>query len=279
MHIDEAGLKLIEGFEGYSGVQYRDCVGVPTIGYGTTAADVNPLPKTCTRAQAEQWLRENITRQYEPPVNGLGVPLNQNQFDALVSLCYNCGPGAMQWQIGRDLRARNYTAAANDFMHYVYAGGQVIQGLVNRRAAERALFLHPATPPVPPKPGGLFEFAGMYQGLAHQWLIHGVAGHPKFGVVNKWASASIELIIGGPNHGSWSLTPLEWNTKKTTQQGATGASGHFCFAGSFNASNGKWTIDGAKSDTQLQWAPTPQTVSVIIQVCIGGPSKGQWKTR
>lgn len=39
-------------------------------------------------------------------MNGLGVPLNQNQFDALVSLVYNCGAGAMQWQIGQDLRAR-----------------------------------------------------------------------------------------------------------------------------------------------------------------------------
>lgn len=150
MNTSPNGLHLIEEFEGFVDHQYRDSVGVPTIGFGTTAADISPLPLTCTRAQAEQWLVGHLASKYEPAINGLGVPLNQNQFDALVSLAYNCGPGVVDWQIGRDLRARNYAAASGDFMHYVFAGGQVLQGLVNRRAAERHLFDTPASPPPPP---------------------------------------------------------------------------------------------------------------------------------
>ena len=155
MNISENGLRMIEGFEGFVDHRYDDGTGVMTIGYGTTAADVSPLPTSLTQPEAERLLREKLARKYEPAVNGLGVPLNQNEFDALVSLVYNCGPGAMQWQIGRDLRALNYAAAANDFNRYVVAGGSVLAGLVRRRAAERALFLTP----VAPDPYAIFEDA------------------------------------------------------------------------------------------------------------------------
>jgi lysozyme len=149
MQTSPNGIHLIEYFEGFVPHIYRDAVGVATIGYGTTSADFNPLPTSCTRAQAEGWLISKLHSKYEPAINRLGVPLNRNQFDALASLAYNCGPGAMQWQIGIDLRARRYGAAANDFMRYVYAGGRVLGGLVTRRHMEQTLFLKPvvAAPP------------------------------------------------------------------------------------------------------------------------------------
>jgi len=152
MHISPAGLHLIEQFEGYSGTRYLDAVGVPTIGFGTTAADIGTVPATCTRAQAEEWLRSNVARKYEPAVNALGVPMTQNQFDALVSLAYNCGPGAMTWDVGTYMRQRNYAAASSCFPRYVNAGGRVLQGLVNRRAAERRLFDTPDQPAMPVSP-------------------------------------------------------------------------------------------------------------------------------
>jgi lysozyme len=162
MHISENGLRMIERFEGFVDHQYNDGTGVMTIGYGTTSADISPLPRSLTQAQAEQLLRERLARKYEPAVNGLGVPLTQNQFDALMSLVYNCGPGAMQWQIGRDLRAQNYRAAADCFGRYVVAGGRVLAGLVARRAAERALFLTPDQPRSDPYalfPDAVFRFS------------------------------------------------------------------------------------------------------------------------
>lgn len=162
VHISPGGLHLIEQFEGLRLQRYLDSVGVPTIGFGTTAAVVNPVPATCTLAQAEAWLRIAVERACEAPINAVvaqGVKLNQNQFDALCSLAYNVGPGVISdtgtFQLARDLHAGRLGNVAQDFMRYVYAGGHVLQGLVNRRQAERELFNTPwvnPTPPVPPDP-------------------------------------------------------------------------------------------------------------------------------
>jgi lysozyme len=143
LHISEAGIALIAQFEGYVDHRYLDSVGVPTIGFGTTAAVVNPVPATCTRPEAEEWLRTSMARQYEPAINAIGVPLTQNQFDALCSFVYNVGPGGVSagTGVGRALRARDYRAAADDLLEWDLAGGHPLAGLVRRRQAERQLFL------------------------------------------------------------------------------------------------------------------------------------------
>jgi lysozyme len=149
MDIDSAGLHLIEEFEGYSYHAYWDPYGrVWTVGYGETSG-VGP-GSTMTREQAEADLKGRVVREYEPAIKALGVPLNQNQFNALCSFVWNLGPGSMQWDIGQLLRRREYGAAANAMLEYCRAGGVVLQGLVNRRMAERRLFLTPAGPPPPP---------------------------------------------------------------------------------------------------------------------------------
>jgi lysozyme len=201
MHVSANGLRLIESFEGYSSTRYLDAVGVPTIGFGTTAADIGTVPAGCTRQQAEGWLRTNIARKYEPAVNALGVPMSQNQFDALVSLAYNCGPGAMGWDIGKAMRRHDYVGASACFPRYVYAGGRKLQGLINRRAAERRLFDTPGGPPSPAPPpphrlqaalmattcvpnadGRLEEFAVAGGRVVHRW--QKTAG----GAWSDWAS-------------------------------------------------------------------------------------------
>jgi lysozyme len=80
------------------------------------------------------------------------VPLNQNQFDALVSLVYNIGPGSptdpdkrgFYWSTLRKLLNQGkYAEAATQFARYKYSGGKVYPGLVKRRAKEAALFMEP----------------------------------------------------------------------------------------------------------------------------------------
>lgn len=157
MHISTNGILLIKRFEGISLKRYLDSVGVPTIGFGTTEGDLgHPVPEFCTLAQAEDWLRAGMAKTYEPPINAViagGVKLNQNQFDALCSLSYNCGPGVISdtavYQMARDLRSGQLAAAADDFLHYEFAGGQRLAGLVTRRTAERVLFLTPWVDPDP----------------------------------------------------------------------------------------------------------------------------------
>ena len=70
------------------------------------------------------------------------VPLNDNQLAACTSLAYNIGLAAFRGStLLRKLNDGDYQGAADQFPVWNKAGGRVVQGLVNRRAAERDLFL------------------------------------------------------------------------------------------------------------------------------------------
>ena len=70
--------------------------------------------------------------------------LNQNQFDALASFCFNVGLGAFEKStMFSRLKAGDLHGAATQFARWVNAGGKPLPGLVKRRAAERDLFLKP----------------------------------------------------------------------------------------------------------------------------------------
>jgi lysozyme len=140
--INSAGLELVKRFEGCSLVAYADPVGVWTIGYGRTSGVVPG--QTCTQTQAEVWLVEQLQEVANQVQNETDVVLNPNQFSALVSFAYNLGITALaDSTLMFYVNQRKFDLAANEFSRWVYAGGRVLQGLVNRRAAEKALFLTP----------------------------------------------------------------------------------------------------------------------------------------
>ena len=137
-----AGIDLICSFEGLELKAYDDGVGVWTIGYGTTVINGVKVKKgdTCTVEQAKKYMASDL-KKFEAAVNKVQVPLNQNQFDALVSLTYNIGTGAFaDSTLLKKLNAGDYKGAAAQFDVWVKAGGKRMQGLVNRRAVERKLF-------------------------------------------------------------------------------------------------------------------------------------------
>lgn len=86
---------------------------------------------------------QNDLKSFEQTVNNtVKVPLNQNQFDALVSLAYNIGTNAFSKStLVKKLNANDIRGAADQFDVWVNAGGKRMQGLVNRRAREKALFI------------------------------------------------------------------------------------------------------------------------------------------
>lgn len=145
MNISPSGIDQIRNFESLRLNAYDDGVGVWTIGYGTTNYPNGIRVKkgdTCTLEQAKSYMQYDL-KKFEQTVNSaVNVPINQNQFDALVSLAYNIGPTAFKNStLVKRLNEGNYKAAANQFDVWVNAGGKRMQGLVNRRAAEKALFL------------------------------------------------------------------------------------------------------------------------------------------
>ena len=145
MSVSNKGVDLICEFEGKRLVAYDDGVGVWTIGFGTIKYPNGVRVKkgdTCTLEQAKEYMRHDLI-EFEHTVNSsVKVPLNQNQFDALVSLAYNIGSSAFKSStLVKKLNTGDYQGAADQFNVWINAGGKRIQGLVNRRDREKLLFL------------------------------------------------------------------------------------------------------------------------------------------
>jgi len=131
---------FVAGWEGFEPQAYRDMVGVWTLGYGRTHG-VGP-GDTCTMEQAKQWLREGIDSHYRALSEYLKREPTQQQADALASIAYNCGVGAIgpsglvaRFNAGKDQEC------ADRFLFWDMAGGKHVPGLLARRKAERAIYL------------------------------------------------------------------------------------------------------------------------------------------
>jgi len=141
MITSKAGIELIAGYEAFVDHPYRDTGGVWTIGYGHTGPGVSAMG-TITRASGLQLLAGDV-RDAEHAVNALGLHLTQSQFDAIVSFVFNCGPGTLDpsRSLGGALRRPGMAGVPAAMALYTRdAHGQVLLGLVRRRAAEGALF-------------------------------------------------------------------------------------------------------------------------------------------
>ena len=140
MVISQNGIDLIKSFEGCELKSYLCPAKVWTIGYGHTSGvkrgdEIN-------QAQAERYLKADLIQFEKDVIKLVKVPINQNQFDALVSFAYNCGTRALSGStLLRKLNAKDYAGAADEFERWNKADGKVLPGLVRRRAAEKRLFL------------------------------------------------------------------------------------------------------------------------------------------
>jgi lysozyme len=143
VHTSDAGRKFIEGWEGLYLHTYDDGTGVLTIGYGHTSAAGPPHVyhgMTITAAQADQILASDLAAVELDVNHFVKVPINQNQYDALVSFDFNTGALGRS-NVLRSVNSNRFTEVPADLMMWVRGGGRVMQGLVNRRRAESILFM------------------------------------------------------------------------------------------------------------------------------------------
>ena len=146
MHCYESGIELIKHFEGLRLTAYLCSGGITTIGYGSTfypdGSKVN-LGDIISEQQANELLMETLS-QFERVVNELldGIPVNQNQFDALVSFAFNLGTESLAQStlLNKVKSNHNDTSIAYEFGRWVLASGQIINGLVIRRRKEAELY-------------------------------------------------------------------------------------------------------------------------------------------
>ncbi len=145
MKTSQRGIDLIKNFESLQLRVYVDPVGIPTIGYGHTNG-VTMATRPIVVSQADRFLAEDI-EEYEAGVTAaVKVPLNQNQFDALVSFSFNLGIGSLQRStLLKHLNAGKLAQAVAEFPRWNMAGGKALAGLTRRRAAEARLFSKPIT--------------------------------------------------------------------------------------------------------------------------------------
>lgn len=108
-----------------------------TIGWGHYGV---PAGVTWTQEQADKQLVEDLNSRYVPMVqNYTQNKANQNEFDALVSLAYNCG----NVFVADGWKPFSHEYVAGMLPKYNKAGGKTLEGLVRRRKAELDLFNKP----------------------------------------------------------------------------------------------------------------------------------------
>ena len=136
----EMGVALTKSFEGLRLAAYQDCVGVWTIGYGHTGADVHPA-RVVTEAEAEALLLRDTEAAVACVNRSVAVEMTQGQFDALVDFCFNLGERSLaESTLLEKVNAGDFAGAAEQFGVWCHAGGRVQPGLVKRRQAEARMF-------------------------------------------------------------------------------------------------------------------------------------------
>lgn len=188
MKTNTAGRQLIEKNEGLILGAYDDfndhivapggtVRGTLTIGYGHTTAAGAPrvvIGQRITPAQADTILASDLTKVEKFLDSVIKVPVNENQYSALVSFTFNEGNGAFKGSsILRKLNAKDYQGAADALRNWTKGlGQQRLPGLVRRREEERALFLKPVSvkPAGPVIAGGTIATAGAAAvNYPHHW--------------------------------------------------------------------------------------------------------------
>lgn len=144
--IGAKGLDLIKSFEGLRLKPYLCSAGVPTIGYGNTFYEnkkkVTLKDPAITEQRAVELLAWSLSG-FEQYVDSFCIDtISQNQFDALVSFCYNLGPANLK----SSTLLKKVNANPNDptiraeFLKWNKAGGRALAGLTRRRTAEADLY-------------------------------------------------------------------------------------------------------------------------------------------
>lgn len=140
MTISNDCLQAIKKFEGFKSKAYKCPAGVWTIGYGHTSG-VKP-GMVISDVTATLTLKQDLAKR-ESFLNNLGFKLTQGQFDALIDFIFNVGTGNfIESSMYQLLKAKaKPLAVAEQFKRWVYANGNIQQGLVERRDWEYNKYL------------------------------------------------------------------------------------------------------------------------------------------
>ena len=140
-------IQLLKHHEGVRYKPYRCPAGLWTVGVGHLIGDGKSLPrewdKTFTQDEVNGILKSDL-RRFELGISKMlpNVPLRQQEFDAILSFCFNLGLGCFQRSTIRQALLRgDKEQAMESLVKYCRAGGKILKGLQNRRLDEKRLFV------------------------------------------------------------------------------------------------------------------------------------------
>lgn len=159
MQVGQSGKKLFQEWEGLELEEYLDSGGAPTIGIGHLMTRSERMSGKIMINGKGVVYRNGLTAQQcwdlldqdldfaEASVNSMvTVPLNQNQFDALVSFIFNVGESAFRNStLLKVLNAGHFDQVPVQLRRWIRDNGKVVKGLVNRREKEIVLWNRPIT--------------------------------------------------------------------------------------------------------------------------------------
>lgn len=145
MLVSKNGIELIKKHEGLRLKAYLCPAKVWTIGYGATFYENGDKVKEGERIsmeRAEQLLTFHVGLFAKQVEKAIKVPINQNQFDALVSFAFNVGMGAFRGSTLLKMInvAPNVSGIREQFLRWNKGGGKVLVGLTKRREQESKLY-------------------------------------------------------------------------------------------------------------------------------------------
>lgn len=217
--IPQAAIDLVKDQESCVLHAYKDPIGIITVGYGHTGEDIIPGDPV-SQDQADTWLSmdlETAATRLCGIIGGVVSDLTTNQYAALLDFVFNLGCDP-KWTIWKRLNARQFDQVPLEIAKFVNAGGKKLQGLVNRRNAEIALWAtgepgtveEPATPsssmtrttvtpPTPADPVPVTKSKGLIAGAVGAISIVPAAVDQAWHVLQPYTqhSALVERAVGG----------------------------------------------------------------------------------
>ena len=142
MKLDNKGYMLICEFEGFSAKPYLCPAKLATIGYGNTfyrdGKKVTMVDKEITKAEAFDMFKDIADKFAKKVSSCVKTPINQNQFNSLVSFAYNVGvANFMNSTLLKRVNANhNDTDIRTQFLRWDKVGTKKLSGLTKRRIYE-----------------------------------------------------------------------------------------------------------------------------------------------
>lgn len=140
--ITEKGLNIIKKYESFYSLPYFCPAAFLTIGYGHVIKKNEFFQKAISMEEALDLLKKDVRVAENAVRHQIVYPINDNQFDALVSFTFNLGSGQLQRSTLRmKINRGDLVGASKEFLKYVFARGRKLNGLILRRKEESKLFL------------------------------------------------------------------------------------------------------------------------------------------